>query len=78
MTKLRQAQLKSDNIGMTCWIDDKPSLKNGIVISLKTYIEPDRKWTIEKLYDTVHEESEFVHNYDNNDYTKHVGLWKKT
>lgn len=76
MTKLRQAQLKSGDIGMTTWVNDTPELKTGAVITLKTYIEPDRQWEIEKLYDDVHEESDFVRNFANNDYTKHFGLWK--
>lgn len=75
MSKLRQVQLKSGQIGMTTWVDDKPKLKEGAVITLKTYIEPDRRWSVEKLYDMILEEKDFVRNYKNDDTRKHPGLW---
>jgi hypothetical protein len=78
MNKLRQVSLKSGKIGMTAWVDDKPGLKEGVVITLKTYIEPDRHWKVERLYDTVREEKDFVRNFKNDDTRKHPGLWATT
>jgi hypothetical protein len=75
---LRQVSLKSENIGMTTWVDDKPGLREGVLITLKTYIEPDRKWLVERMYEGTKEEGDFIRNFDNNNYDKHVGLWKKT
>jgi len=77
MNKLRQVSLKSGRVGMTTWVDDRPDLKEGVVITLKTYIEPTREWKVERLYETVREESDFMRKFDNNNYDKHVGLWKK-
>lgn len=59
MNKLRQVELKSGKIGMTCWVDDLPELKEGAVITLQTYIEPERKWKVEKKFDTVRGLEEF-------------------
>lgn len=75
MNKLRQVSLKSGKIGMTTWVDDKPGLKEGAVITLKTYIEPERKWLVEKLYEGSREEKDFVRNFKNDDTRKHPGLW---
>jgi hypothetical protein len=60
---------------LTTWIDTRPGLKEGVIISLKDF-KPEQKWIINKIFDSEHEASdfEFHRKWDNNDYSKHKGL----
>lgn len=60
---------------LTTWVDKRPDLKEGAIISLKDF-KPEQKWIVHTIYEGEHEASdfEFHRKWDNNDYSKHVGL----
>ncbi len=59
---------------MTTWLDVRPDLKEGVVITLKGFEKV--QWYVDKLYDGLHDAAdfEFHRKWDNNDYSKHEGL----
>lgn len=59
-------------IQKTVWLEDDKRLKEGIEITLKG--DDDRRWTIVRLYNSVHELSEIKTTFDNNNYDVHKGL----
>jgi hypothetical protein len=74
--KVRQAYIRSEEGGvMTTFLDDRPDLKVGSIISLKDY-KPEIKWIVEFLSEHLHDASdfEFHRKWDNNNYDKHKGL----
>lgn len=61
---------------LTTWLDKKPNLVAGSIVSLKTYKDPTKKWRVARIYDMEHSVHDFDFHYrwDNNDYSKHEGL----
>lgn len=66
--KIVQVHLKNinGNEHLTTWVDVKPGLKHGAVITLKDY--PDIKWVVAEYYPQEHDSSEFDwhRKWDNN------------
>lgn len=52
---------------LTTWVDNRPDLKEGALISLKDF-QPDTVWAVVKLYDKIHEARDFDwhRKWDNN------------
>lgn len=61
---------------MTTWLNADPRVKEGAVISLKDYAEGTR-WEITDVYATETLAKIDTHGWDNNDYSKHTGLWEE-
>lgn len=69
-----QVKLTTDNgEQMTTWVDSDPKLKRGVVIELKN---DARMWLVDDVYSTIDDLPDH-RNFDNNDYSKHEGLFKK-
>jgi hypothetical protein len=62
---------------LTTWVDVRPDLKIGSYITLKDF-KPDVRWKVIAVFDTELESKslEFHRKWDNNNYDKHVGLFK--
>ena len=63
---------------LTTWLDKKPELREGAIITLKDF-KPEDKWRVEQLYKREFDDKEFEFHrkWDNNNYEKHEGLFKK-
>lgn len=79
--KIIQVQLKSVNEILTTWVDKRPGLKIGAIITLKDYVDPQfpgavKNWEVIDIYDKEHEGSDFDFHrkWDNNNYDHHKGL----
>lgn len=75
--KIKQAVLKNlnGNETMTTWLDVRPGLKAGAIVSLKDF-KPEERWRVEELFEQEHEATDFDfhRNWTNNNFDKHVGL----
>lgn len=51
--KLKQCKLRSTSGSETLvtWLDVKPQLKPGAIISLKDFETPSKRWIVEEIYD---------------------------
>lgn len=74
--KIVQVQLKSFNETLTTWVDVRPGLKPGAIITLKDWEDPKKHWEVVAVYGNEHDASdfEFHRKWDNNNYDKHKGL----
>jgi len=59
--KIRHAVLKNlnGNETLTTWLDIRPGLKPGAVVSLKDF-KPEDKWVVEQLFPQEHEAADFA------------------
>ncbi len=75
--RIKHAVLKNlnGNEVLTTWLDVRPGLKQGSIITLKDF-RPDERWVVRQLFEQEHDGSEFDFHrqWDNNDYGKHEGL----
>lgn len=75
--KIRHAILKNlnGNEMLTTWLDVRPGLRAGAIISLKD-LKPDEKWVVEQLFNQEHESADFDFHrkWTNNNFDKHEGL----
>jgi len=63
-----QVMLRSEHSEvMTTWLDARPNLKKGAVITLKDFM-PNTKWLVIELYPKVHDAKDFDwhRKWDNN------------
>jgi hypothetical protein len=73
MSKVTQVKLQTTKgEQMTTWLDSDKRLKLGTILELK---QDPRVWEVIELYDTLDANKIDTHGWDNNDYTKHVGLF---
>lgn len=75
--KIKHAILKNinGNETLTTWLDVRPGLKAGSIITLKDF-KPDIKWVVKQLFEPEHDsvDFDFHRKWDNNNYDKHEGL----
>lgn len=74
---IKHAILKSldGNEMLTTWLDVKPGLKSGAIITLSDF-KPDTKWVVQMLFKQEHDavDFDFHRKWDNNNYDHHKGL----
>ena len=74
-----QVDLKrADGVEMTTWVDKRPDLKEGVLLSLKDE-DKDVFWRVNKVYDIEMDKDQVEKNrgWDNNYYEKHDGTGMK-
>ena len=78
-TTMVQVDLKrADGVEMTTWVDKRPDLKEGVLLSLKDE-DKDVFWRVNKVYDIEMDKDQVEKNrgWDNNNYEKHDGTAMK-
>ncbi len=75
--KIKQACLQSidGHEMLLTWLDVRPGLKPGSIISLADF-KPEKKWVVQELYQHEHDATDFDFHrkWDNNNYDHHKGL----
>lgn len=74
---IKQAILKNinGNETLTTWLDVRPGLKTGAIVSLKDF-KPGEKWVVQELFEQEHDarDFDFHRRWTNNNFDKHEGL----
>lgn len=63
MGKIRQCTIKSGDVTKTVWLDDRPDLRAGAVVTLK---KDDRKWDVIIVGLVPHDSEKIHHEWSNN------------
>src|SRR5436305_12591594 len=75
--KIKHAVLKNlnGNESLTTWLDVRPGLKAGAIVTLKDF-RPEERWVVEQLFEQEHDATDFDFHrgWDNNNYDQHKGL----
>ncbi|MHB8600884.1 MAG: hypothetical protein ACYDER_29290 [Ktedonobacteraceae bacterium] len=74
--KIKQAILKNINGNevMTTWLDVRPGLKAGAIVSLKDF-KPEERWRVEELFEPAHELDQIEEEILEFGYSPHVNDW---
>jgi hypothetical protein len=79
--KIVQVKLKSVNETLITWVDKRPDLKVGAIVTLKDWADPQypdsvKHWEVIEIWANEHEAADFDFHrkWDNNNYDKHKGL----
>lgn len=61
--KVRQCYLESlphqgAQTTLVCWLEDRPDLRDGVVVTLKDHDNPSLRWMVQSVGDIVKEKSE--------------------